>query len=56
MKGGFFKYHQSEHIIDHDSHFEFPISTKNSNFVQYYLINIHIKCGSNGPFSFEEEY
>ena len=45
----------SAHIIGHGSHVEFLISTKNSNFAKYKLMNIHAKFDSNGSCGFGED-
>ena len=46
---------QSEHIIGPGSHIEYPIRTKNSNFVEDHPRNIPAKFGSNRPCGFGEE-
>jgi hypothetical protein len=50
----FWNVRESEPIIGHDNHIKFSISTKNSNFIKYPLMNIHDKFGSNGPSGFGE--
>jgi hypothetical protein len=43
---------QSEHIIGPGSHVEYPIGTKNRNFVEDHPRNIPAKFGSNWPSGF----
>ena len=43
----FWNFSQSEHIIGHGSHVEYPTGTKNINFVEDHPRNIPAKFGSN---------
>jgi hypothetical protein len=51
----FWNFSQSEHIIDPCIQVEFQISTENSNFVKYHLMNSDAKFGFNGPSALIEE-